>query len=301
MTNLNKTLRFALSAVCALSLVSTVAAQARPAPAQARTGAAETRLIGIALFDSGLKLISRFGSPDDIQPIGVGLGAGGAGGAGGGLAPGAPAGGPGIRPGGRPGGGGGGREEMGGEAMAIGPEPPLGLMGDPFGFGAAQARQTVAAPAAAQPGGGAAPGGARAGGFGAPGDPSLAGPGMGGPGAPGVPGAPAAEAADVQLTRWIYRRGGSRYSFVLNRWNQVVQIEAVGLRDPRVRTRRGITFGSTFGQVLNAHRTPDGYDIAGDSMLVRFILRDRVAFRLSRTEPNRPHRVTGIVVTAGKP
>lgn len=293
---MNKTLRIALSAACALSLVTTLSSQTPPAPTVKRSANAETKLVGIALYDSGLKLVSTFGSPDDIQPIGIGTSGGGGGGAPGG--PGAPSGG--RFGGGRPGGGGGGREEMGGSEMSIAPAPPEGLLGDPFGFGATDSRQTAAAPSSSAPGGSMGPGGSGpsgpgAPGMGRPGDPSMGGPG----GASG--GGSAAEVSNIQLTRWVYKRSGSRYSFVVNRWNQIVQIEAVGLKDGRVKTKRGITFGSTFSQVLNAYKTPDGYDIAGESMLMRFILRDRVAFRLSRVEPNKPHRVTGIVVTAGKP
>ena len=45
---------------------------------------------------------------------------------------------------------------------------------------------------------------------------------------------------------------------------------------------------------------PDAYEISGDSIVVRYLVRDHVAFRLSRLKAKEPHKVTGIVVAAGK-
>lgn len=79
----------------------------------------------------------------------------------------------------------------------------------------------------------------------------------------------------------------------------MIQIEAIGLSDSRVRTARGIRFGSNFDDVFKAYRDPDSYEIAGDDMFViRYLRRDNVAFRLTRVMANRPHCVTGIVVAA---
>jgi hypothetical protein len=102
------------------------------------------------------------------------------------------------------------------------------------------------------------------------------------------------------FTRWIYRRGGSRYGFILDRGNRVVQIEAVGLFNRKVRTRKGVGFGSTFADLIKRYRTPDGYEISGEQIVVRFLSRDKVAFRLSRLGPDKPHVVTAVVVAAGK-
>ncbi len=87
---------------------------------------------------------------------------------------------------------------------------------------------------------------------------------------------------------------------MLDKFNRVSQIEAVGLSNKSVRTKRGISFGSSFGTIINKYNAPDGYEINGDNIVVRYLVRDRVAFRLSRVNAKKPHVVTGVVVAAGK-
>jgi hypothetical protein len=111
-----------------------------------------------------------------------------------------------------------------------------------------------------------------------------------------------AGASDGKLvyTRWVYKRGPSKYGFILDKFNRVVQCEAIGMNDGRVRTSKGIKFGSTFGEVIKRYQTPDGYEINGDNIVVRYLVRNKVAFRLSRLGEKKPHVVTGIVVAGGK-
>jgi hypothetical protein len=45
---------------------------------------------------------------------------------------------------------------------------------------------------------------------------------------------------------------------------------------------------------------PDGFDISGNNFTIRFLTRDRVAFRLTQLSTKKSHVVTGIVVAAGK-
>lgn len=92
----------------------------------------------------------------------------------------------------------------------------------------------------------------------------------------------------------------SRYAFILDKFNRVIQIEAIGIKDPRVSTRRGIRFGSSFSSLIRSYNAPDGYEIAGNNLVVRYLVFDRVAFRLQKLDPRKPHVVTGIVVAAGK-
>jgi superfamily I DNA and RNA helicase len=87
---------------------------------------------------------------------------------------------------------------------------------------------------------------------------------------------------------------------VIDKFGRVVQIEAIGIQNARVKTRKGIAFGDTFAEVIKAYRVPDGYEIAGDNVMVKFLTRSKVAFRLSRLGPEKPQVVTGIVVAAGK-
>lgn len=133
-------------------------------------------------------------------------------------------------------------------------------------------------------------------GRGAPGGPG------GGPGGNGG-GAGGGTATSGDFTRWVYTKSGSKFGFVLDKFNRVVQIEAIGLQNSRVRTRRGIGFGSTFSQVMKAYgvsSAPDGYETAGDQVTVKWLTRQRVAFRLTKLGAKQAHVVTGIVVAAGK-
>ena len=104
----------------------------------------------------------------------------------------------------------------------------------------------------------------------------------------------------MTFTRWVYNKGTSRYAFVLDKFNRVVQIEAFGLWDTRVKTKRGAKFGSSFGTLIKKYNAPDGYELNGDTIVMRYLTRDRVAFRLQKTDPKKGHMVTGIVVAAGK-
>jgi hypothetical protein len=252
-----------LGTVALLGLAATANAQ--------KKSYAETGLLGIKLYDSGVKVVSIYGTPDEVQAVSAGGGsAPGPGGAGGGRGgPGSVGGGP----GGGPGGGGGGN--------AAGAEKSFG----PFSFGDEMLRQRTGPP---RVGGGEGPGG---------------GGGGGGPMAPGMPGGGGGggETGDrIQFTRWVYNRGGSKYGFVLDRFNRVVQVEAIGLQNAKVKTRKGVGFGSTFAQIIKKYQAPDGYEVNGDTIVVRYLIKNKCAFRLTRLGPNKPQVVTGIVVAAGK-
>lgn len=267
-------------AVMALGSAMVIAQNQTP---QARRGTAENRLVGISLYDTGAKLVSTYGSPDEIQALTPGGGAAAGGGGGGGT--------------GRGGGGGGGASS--GAATEAPPAASLGdgdgfaLVGDPFGSGKEWRQQggsSVGAPVSAGdgPGGGGGDDGGRGG--------APSGRGGGGGGAAGGGG----NSGKVIFTRWVYKRSGSRYSFVLDKFNRVIQIEAIGMKNGNVKTRRGITFGSSFSSLIKAYNAPDSYEVNGDSLVVRFLVRDRVAFRLNRLYKDKPQVVTGVVVAAGK-
>lgn len=259
-----------------------VIAQSAP---QARRGTAENRLISVSLYDTGAKVVSLYGSPDEILGLSEGGGAaGGAGGAGG------EGGGGGSRGGGGASGGGSGTPGT------MAPPPPSAsnpgdfLVGDPFGDGKEwkQARGPQATnDTDGDPGGrGGAPGAGGRGG-------NTGDPGSGG-------GAAAGSSGKVIYTRWVYKRNNSRYAFVMDKFNRVIQIEAIGMKNSSVKTRRGITFGSSFASLIKAYNAPDSYEVSGDNLVVRFLVRDRVAFRLSRLVKDKPQVVTGVVVAAGK-
>jgi hypothetical protein len=264
--------------VSALAIAATMSIA--PAALAQKKGGAETSLVGIKLYDSGLRVVSIYGTPDAVQSVG---GGGNAIGPGGGGAPGGPAGGP---PGDIPGIPGGGRGGKGGAAGAAADMNP-GSFGDDI----LQGGKGAAGVGAPSPG---------PGGQGAPGAPGV-GPGGGpaGPGGGGMSGG-GTSSGRILYTRWVYNRNGSKYGFVLDKSNRVVQIEAIGLSNSKVKTARGATFGTTFAQLIKKYNAPDGYEINGDNVVVRFLVRNKVAFRLSRLGPNKPQVVTGIVVAAGK-
>ncbi|MFM9872758.1 MAG: hypothetical protein ACKVQS_04750 [Fimbriimonadaceae bacterium] len=249
---------------------------------QARKGTAENRLVGISLYDTGAKVVSTYGSPDEIQAlVPGGTAAGGGGGAQGGGA------------GGRGGGDGGG---LGAPPSADigGDNGTFALVGDPFGSGAEWRQQRGPSSVGAPVGAGGGPEGDGDGG-GRGGAPGAGGRGGGG-GAAGGGG----NSGKVIFTRWVYKRSGSHYSFVLDKFNRVIQIEAIGMKNSNVKTRRGITFGSSFSSLIKAYNAPDSYEVNGENLVVRFLVRDRVAFRLNRLYKDKPQVVTGVVVAAGK-
>ncbi len=257
-----------------------LAAMSASAVAQKASGA-ENALVGIKLYDTGIRVVSIYGTPDAVQAVGGGGNAIGPGGGGGGGRPGGP-GGFGPAGGGRP----------GGPSMS-----PLGASHDPGAFGD-QFLQQMGETGAGTAGGPSAPvseGGATSGppGRGAPAGGAPVGGGGGNVGNAGTGGR-------ILFTRWVYNRNGSKYGFVLDKSNRVVQIEAIGLTNSRVKTSRGITFGSTFAQLIRKYNAPDGYEINGENVVVRFLVKNKVAFRLSRLGQNKPQVVTGIVVAAGK-
>lgn len=272
------------------------------------TSGAETSLVGIKLYDSNVRVLDLYGSPDSIE----GVFATGGSGSGGNFGPGA----------GSPGAG-----FPGAGAPSAGfPGAPGGRGGDasadvnyPFNFGDDILKQTMPAnqstagisPAAKRPGvgGGGAPSSGGYPGAGPSGAPGAGFPG-GGPSGPGFPGGGpsgtpgvgggAVAGERVTYTRWIYTRSGTKYGFIIDKSGHVVQIEAIGLSNPKVRTRRGAGFGSSFGDIIRKYGNPDGYELAGDNVMMRYLTKSKVAFRLSRLEAKKPQVVTGIVVAAGK-
>jgi hypothetical protein len=70
--------------------------------------------------------------------------------------------------------------------------------------------------------------------------------------------------------------------------------------DPKVHTNRGITFGATFKQLMQKYGNPDAFEIGGDTLVMRYLARSHVAFRLNRLDTDKPHEVTAIVVAGGK-
>ncbi len=272
---------------------------------------AENELVGIRLYDSMTRVLDLYGSPDQIQPLSIGSGANAGPGFGGGGFGGA----------GRGGGFGAG---AGGGGKSGGPGGSAADFDDPFGFGDFPMNQippgggrggfppgVPGGPPGSGPPRGMFPGGGGPPGYpGGPGGPGgyPGGPGgfPGRPGGPGAPGAPAGgggggtpEAATY--TRWVYNRNDNKYGFVIDKNGRVIEIEAIGITNPKVHTKRGVSFGTDFATIIRRYHDPDGYDIAVDNITLRYLVHDKVAFKMTRLGEKKPHEVTGIVVAAGKP
>lgn len=278
--------RWTVLAVCAVATLAVsltaIGQTRRAAPSRAETG-----LVGVKLYDQGTKLIGMFGNPLEIQGVGVGGSSIGPTGGGGSNPEG------GSRGGARSGGGGGGG---GATSSSRGPTMDSNR---PFEGGFSFGNEVLnwqgrggTAPEdelSVNPNAGGSRGGPRSGGGGG----GAAAPGGGG-------GAAGGSGERVLFTRWVYKRGNSKYGFILDKSNRVIQIEALGLKDSRVRTARGVSFGATFGDLIRKYGAPEGYEIGGDTLVVRFLINSKVAFRLNRLGKDQPHRVTGIVVSGGK-
>ena len=65
----------------------------------------------------------------------------------------------------------------------------------------------------------------------------LTRPGTSSSGAPGGSPSGTGQTEVTQYTRWIYNRGGSKYGFIVDNQGRVVQIEAIGLQNNRVKTQ----------------------------------------------------------------
>jgi hypothetical protein len=243
----------------------------------------EVSLVGIKLYDTGVRVVNVYGSPDMIEAVNIG--SSNAGGGGGGNGEGG-------------GGGGGLRTPSGQPAAAPGAAQnyPLSRPDGEFAFGDSELMRQGGKqrPGGGETGlGGEGDGGARPG----PGGPGGGSPGPDGRGGGGVGGG---SSEQTELTRWIYKRNNSKYGFVMDKFNRVIQIEAIGLKNTRATTSRGITFGSSFAQIIKAYGAPDGYEVGGNNVTVRYLTAKKVAFRLNRVQKDKPYVVTGIVVAAGK-
>lgn len=310
---MNKGVTFTIAAALAVAMVLPASVAEAQSKSSKKTTSAkkssskkvtgpENSLVGIRIYDDALRVLSMYGNPDTITAVSVAsnssTGDGGGGGRGG--FGGAPTGAP---------GGGAGRSGSGGSGAPMKPSSdsmtdfiPGSFLDGPTtgnyqGMPGKGGGPRGGPPTGAPPGAGRGSGGAGT----MDGAPGMPGGAPGGPGGPGGPGASSNET--TEFTRWTYTRNGTKLGFVIDKFNRVIQIEAIGLQNAQVRTKRGVGFGSSFSNVMNAYapsQEPDGYDLNGDNFTIRFLTRARVAFRLTRLSTKKSHVVTGIVVAAGK-
>lgn len=227
--------------------------------------AAERSLMGVVLGRSYRQVLSKFGTPNRVQPVMIPVP---------------------------------GQQTAGGydpnNPAAAGGAPGYGAPG----YGAPGAGYPGAAPAGGPPGYGApsygAPGGASTGGgpaapsYGPPGGASTGGgpptlPPVGGPpgapgyGAPGYgggygdPGAAGAGAGGLTVTgvgngaEWIYNRpGGVTLAFIINEDGRVAQISVSSSKPyPAARTSKGVGIGANYSRVLMKYGYPERQLVGG--------------------------------------
>ncbi|MES1228173.1 MAG: hypothetical protein ABUL72_05840, partial [Armatimonadota bacterium] len=178
--------------------------------------------------------------------------------------------------------------DQGGDDRVNRPDDPSdinsGLIGDPFGINDTM-MQNLRRPVSAGSGATAPPPATGGGG-------PAAGGGGGGGGA-------AAPSGTATYTRWVYNKDNSKYAFVLDQNNRIIQIEALGIRNSKIRTKKGVTFGSSFAQIMNRYNIPEQYEFGGGNLVMKYLVKYRVVFRLAKLDAKKPHVVTGIVIAAG--
>ncbi|HEY3297191.1 MAG TPA: hypothetical protein VGK34_00935 [Armatimonadota bacterium] len=223
--------------------------------------AAEIQLLGIKLGSPGMRVLQKYGNPNEIRVGGATAQATG-GQTGIAARPGAA----GMMPGAQI----GGRQGMAGARM------PGGMPGAGLGM----------------------PGGMPGAGLGMPGALPAAGPGMAaGPraraGAAGMPGMPGLPGRNVQTTQsgtqvevptgtpvvWVYRFSDNRSVEInLNPDGIVMQIAIYGATWKGQRTAKGITLGSMYKEVLKKYGYPESHEQQGIQLLLKYPKRDRVVF-----------------------
>ena len=101
-------------------------------------------------------------------------------------------------------------------------------------------------------------------------------------------------------TRWVYSLKQSKYSFIIDKHGRVIQIEVLGLSDSKVVTRKKVTLGDDFAKISRCYGSPEYYKLSNNQVIVSYMNKHRVLFRLTKTKENKPHKIVGIVVSAGK-
>lgn len=243
-------------------LSSTMAALALAA-ASGTAHAAERSLMGIVLGRSYRQVLSKYGTPDQVQVVSIpvpGQGNAGtpdqsqAGGPPGYGAPGAPG------YGGPP--GGGGPPGYGAPAM------PGGSGGGPGGYPGAGS-----GPSYGSPGGSGGPPGGSGSPVGGSGGPPVLPPYGGMPGAPGAPGYGDNSGANGSTTgvlvgngaEWIYHRpGGVTMAYIINEDGLVAQISVSSAKPyAAARTSKGVALGTDLRRVFSVYGWPPFQYVGG--------------------------------------
>jgi hypothetical protein len=95
-----------------------------------------------------------------------------------------------------------------------------------------------------------------------------------------------------EVTLVYVKPNGITYEFLLSTHGTVVQITALGYGDPRTKTSKNVTFGTSYTQLLNRYGYPPNQSQSNGVTIVDYSKKDHVAFELYE------NHVVGIVVAA---
>ena len=101
---------------------------------------------------------------------------------------------------------------------------------------------------------------------------------MGAPGAP-MPGAPTVTKKRAPELTWIYRFPKNKtLEFIVSPDGRVMQIAAYAAEWPNVRTSKGITFGSTYKDLLAKYGFPESHQQVNIQLIARYSDKQRAIF-----------------------
>jgi hypothetical protein len=124
----------------------------------------------------------------------------------------------------------------------------------------------------------------------APGVSPTPGSGLG----PGMPSGGGGATGEARQVVYLYQKKGVTYMFFINEQGRVVQIASIADKDPNTRTRKGITLGSTYTQIIKTYGYPAKHEFSGTTMLLNYLRKDHVVFQLLG------QKVVGISIAAGE-
>jgi hypothetical protein len=157
------------------------------------------------------------------------------------------------------------------------PSGPIGPGGPSFGGGGFPGGPAGLGGGGPEDGGGAP--GFPGGGF--PGAGGVGG--AGGGGAVGPFGATQSSLARQQEVTWIYNRKAGKnqvsYEFLIGPDGNVIQIRATGYAGGLARTRKGVTLGSTYKQVVQLYGYPEEHQRVGNVLIASYKSRAHAQFQ----------------------
>lgn len=119
-------------------------------------------------------------------------------------------------------------------------------------------------------------------------------------------GQPGMNAPDIQMTArrgpqevtWKYKFPKNKtLEFIINPDGRIMQIAAFGTDWPTLKTSKGIALGvSTYKDLLGKYGFPEGQDVSGNNLVMRYVNKHRVIFTLLGMPGKMPYTVVGVTI-----